>query len=102
MVPKIIKTATQIAESSGLKNPDAYYPAVSDQDLAAMTGQAAQMAGQPDPRTKLEQQRLEAEIAKGQAELQVSRQKGVAQMQMDRARSDAVLALQRETMMLEA
>ena len=67
-----------------------------------MTGQAAQMAGQPDPRTKLEQQKLEAEIARGQAELQMAQQKGVAQMQMDRARSEAVLALQRETMMLEA
>jgi hypothetical protein len=32
-IPKILKTATQIAESSGLKNPDSYYPEIDETTL---------------------------------------------------------------------
>jgi hypothetical protein len=54
-VPKIIKTATQIAESAGMKNPDSYYPQIDEAVVAQMKQQAAQP--KPDPAIALEQEK---------------------------------------------
>lgn len=59
-IPKIRKTAVEMAESSGLKNPDYYYPPITDEELAQMVEAASQP--QPDPAVQLEQ--MKGEIAK--------------------------------------
>lgn len=68
-VPKIIKTATQIAEAAGMKNPDSYYPVMDEQVLGKMKEQAAQP--KPDPAIALEQERgktaMQVEQAKAEA-----------------------------------
>lgn len=52
-IPKILNTAIKLAESSGLKNPDSYFPIVSEQDVQQWQ-QIAQQP-QPDPRVQIEQ-----------------------------------------------
>jgi hypothetical protein len=59
-IPKIIKTATQIAESAGMKNPDSYYPQMDETVVAQMKEKAAQP--KPDPALALEQ--AKGEVAK--------------------------------------
>lgn len=72
-IPKIRKTAVEMAESSGLKNPDEYYPDFTEEELKA----AQEMASQPpppDPAIQLEQMKGEnAKQLKG-VDAQVSMQ----------------------------
>lgn len=98
MLPKVVNTLKKIAESAGLKNPDSYYPEIGEQDVGAMKQQAQERAAQPDPKVQVEQQKLEADIAKGQAQLQLDQQKAASQMQMEQVKSGADLQLQREKM----
>jgi hypothetical protein len=88
MIPKIVKTATEQAESSGIRNPDAYYPELNDEDVQAMTQNAQQMASQPDP--KVEAQK-EIEKIKGQTHVQIEAAKAHANAQIEQIRiqSDA-------------
>jgi hypothetical protein len=76
-IPKIRKTAVELAESSGLKNPDDYYPPITDDELKAMIEQANQP--QPDPALALEQ-------AKGQVQLQLKQADVQAQLQIEQGR----------------
>lgn len=59
-VPKIIKTATQIAEAAGIKNPEAYYPQIDEDAVKAMKEKAAQ----PQPNPKLEEIQATGEVQK--------------------------------------
>ena len=52
-IPHIRKTAVRIAESSGLKNPEEYYPEISEDEIKAMIEKASQP--RPDPALALEQ-----------------------------------------------
>jgi len=74
-IPKILRTAQQIAESSGLKNPDAYYPKVTDEDLAQIQQEMEQAAQQPDPALALEKTKQEGaqalEEKRGQTQTQL-------------------------------
>jgi hypothetical protein len=82
-VPKIIKTATQIAESAGMKNPDSYYPQIDEEAVAAMKEQAAQP--KPDPALALEE-------AKGKVTMQV--EQGKNELAMQKMQVDAQMAQQ--------
>lgn len=82
-IPKIIKTATQIAESAGMKNPDSYYPQFDDAAVAQMKQQAAQP--KPDPALALEE-------AKGKVTMQV--EQGKNQLAMQKMQVDAQVSQQ--------
>lgn len=116
-LPKIRNTAVKIAESSGLKNPEEYFPEVTDDEVEQLK-QAASQPPPPDPAIQIEQMKGEnakalkevdaqvatheaqlkaqGEIAKNQAELQAD----LATKQADRenalilAQQDAQLKLQ--------
>jgi len=72
-LPKIRNTAVKIAESSGLKNPEEFYPEVTDEEVAQMQ----EAASQPQPNPKIEEIHAQGEVAaqleqaKGQTALQV-------------------------------
>jgi hypothetical protein len=83
-IPKIIKTATQIAESAGMKNPDSYYPQMDETVIAQMKEKAAQP--KPDPALALEE-------AKGKVTMQV--EEGKNQLAMQKMQVDAQVS-QRE------
>lgn len=92
MLPKIIKTATKLAESSGIRNPDEYYMQIDEQKLAQMQQQASQP--KPDPAMQLEQMKAQtakeisafetqAKMQLEQAQMQREIEKEKAQMQAD-------------------
>jgi|GEM_PF-3399363 len=80
-IPKIRKTSVEMAESSGLKNPDEYYPDFTPDEMAAAIEAANQP--QPDPAIALEQ-------AKGEVTLKV--EEGKNQLAMQKMQVDAQLS----------
>jgi hypothetical protein len=81
MLPKIIKTATKLAESSGIRNPDEYYIDIDDQKLAQMKQQAAQP--KTDPKIELEKVKMQLDVQAEQAKMAANIEKEKAQMQAD-------------------
>jgi hypothetical protein len=94
-IPKIRKAAVQIAEASGLKNPDEYYPDITDEEIQAMIEQANQP--RPDPAVALEQ--LKGENAKQlkDVDAQVSMKEAELKAQGDIVRNEAELAADLQT-----
>jgi hypothetical protein len=91
MLPKIIKSATKLAESSGIRNPDEYYIQIDDQKLAQMQQQATQP--KPDPALQLEQAKVQAQMQLEQAKMQMS-----AQLEQEKAQA----AVQKEQAQMQA
>jgi len=81
MTPKILNTMRKIAESAGIKSVDAYYPEISEEDLAGMMQQASERSQQPT----MEDKQLQADIQLEQAKAQAAQAKEAAQMQADMA-----------------
>ncbi|UYQ70976.1 hypothetical protein OF122_13000 [Pelagibacterium flavum] len=112
MLPKILNTMVKIAESAGLKNPEAYYPEYAEEKVAELKRMAAEAAQKPDPET-------ERKMAEAQADAQIKQQEMVfdqqqaerefqykyaqleAEMQLKREQLSAELALKREVAMAE-
>lgn len=97
-IPHIRKTAVRIAESSGLKNPEEYYPEISDDEIKAMQQQASQP--KPDPALALEQAKgavakelkaVDAQVSMKQAEIKAQGDivKNQAELEADMATSEA-------------
>ena len=88
-IPKIRKTAVEMAESSGLKNPDDYYPDFTEDEMKLAIEQANQP--QPDPAVALEQ--LKGQNAKElkQVDAQVSMQTAELKAQGDVVKNQAEL-----------
>lgn len=85
MVPKIVLTATKLAESAGVKNPEQYYPQIRPEELEQMKQQAAQPP--VDPKIELEKQKLQVDAQMKQADMQMRGQELQANAQID-AQSD--------------
>ena len=79
-IPKIRKTAVEMAESSGLRNPGDYYPPITDDELAKMQEAAAQPPG-PPPEVMIEQMKAENAKALKQIDAQVDMQTAELQAQ---------------------
>lgn len=79
-IPKIRKTAVEMAESSGLRNPGDYYPPITDEELAKMQEAAAQPPG-PPPEVMIEQMKGENAKALKQIDAQVDMQTAELQAQ---------------------
>lgn len=101
MVPKVVKTATKLAESSGIRNPDEYYPDIDDEKLAQMKQAAAQRAQQPDPKIQLEKEKLGMEVERGKVEMQMDAQKNEQDIMLQREKMQGELMLKREQLMAE-
>jgi len=89
-IPKIRKTAVQEAEASGLKNPDAYYPDFTDEEVA----QAIEGTKQPPPPPEavlVEQERQKGAQALAQMNAQITLQteQGKNQLSEQQARIQA-------------
>lgn len=101
MLPYIHNTLTKFAESTGLKNPEAYWPEISEDDIKAGKQRLQQQARQPDPK-------VQADIAKAQADQQLQVQKAQADMQLqaqklqgEQAKADQEIQLKREQLAAE-
>lgn len=77
MIPMITRTAVKIAESSGLKNGDDYYPDASPEAMQQVMAKFQEKEGQPSPEEQkiqgemqMEQQRMQMEMQQKQQEFQ--------------------------------
>jgi hypothetical protein len=94
-IPKIIKTATQIAESAGMKNPDSYYPQMDDAVVAKMKEKAAQP--KPDPALALEQAKGEVAKELKAVDAEVSMKEAEIKAKGDVVKNQAELAADLQT-----
>ena len=94
MLPKIIKTATKLAESSGIRNPDEYYPEYDENTIAQMKQALAEKAAQGDPK-------VQAEKEKAAAQLQIDAQKNQADIILQREKMQGEFALKQQQMAME-
>lgn len=123
MLPFIHNTLTKFAESTGLKNPEAYWPDMDADMVEEGKARIAQNAGKPDPKIQLEQEKAKADIEtdrmkmqadaqqnqerlsldaqKMQMEYQLRREQLVAEMELKREQLSAELNLKREQMIAE-
>lgn len=81
MMPKIIKTAAKLAESSGIRNPDEYYLDLPEEEIQQLA--EAAMQPQPDPQIELEKMKIELQTQLEQAKMQAAVEKERAQMDAD-------------------
>lgn len=82
-IGKIRKTSVEMAESSGLRNPDDYYPEITDQDIQAIEQEMGQAAQQPDPAIAMQQQKLQADTQLQGQKMQADQQAAVQKQQND-------------------
>jgi hypothetical protein len=84
MVPKINMTATKLAESAGIKNPDQFYLDIKPEMLEQMKQEAA---NRPDPEMQKEQMKaqsaMQAEQVRAQTALQLGQQDAQLAQQAD-------------------
>lgn len=115
LLPKLRNTLVRQAEAAGIRNAEEYYPEVTEQEVQAMSQQAAQPKQDPklameaqkhqqdmqmkqaemQSNAKLEQQKLEAEIM-------LKREQMAAEMDLKRTQMQAEMALKREQMLMGA
>lgn len=101
MIPKIIKTATKLAESSGIRNPDEYYPEFPEPEVNQMVQQAQQAAAQGDPKIAIEKEKMQLDVQKSQVEMQMDAQKNQNDIILQREKIQGELMLKREQMAME-
>lgn len=100
----IRQTAVRIAESAGLKNPEEYFPDITEDDIAQMKQAAAQAGQQPDPavvKAQMDQQAKDAQAQRDHeyrmSQLQATRELDVIAAQnklaLDKYQTDQELAL---------
>lgn len=90
MLPFIHSTLTKSAESAGLKNPEAFFPEVSEEDIQAGKQRLQEMSAKPDPK-------VEADMAKAQADQQLQQMK----MQSDQQQAQAKMQLEAQGMQMD-
>jgi hypothetical protein len=98
-LPKIRKTAVQIAESAGLRDPEDYYPEVTDEEVGQL---AQEMAQRPNPEVEIEKMKLEAqsqlEREKAQTQAQIEQQKVMVQAEAEKLKAQGNAAKEQAQM----
>jgi hypothetical protein len=84
MVPKVIKTATKIAEVTGLKNADDYYPTITPEKLQKMSQMVQQQKSQPSEDEKKLQSEMQMEQQKMTMESQFKQQEHAAKVELEK------------------
>lgn len=88
-IPRIRKTAVRLAESSGLKNPEEYYPEITEDEVKALQDKANQP--QPDPALAIETAKAQAAMQLKQVDAQVATQQAQIKAQGDVVKNQAEL-----------
>ena len=96
MVPKLIKTAIKIAESSGLKNGEDYFIDVSPQNLQQMAQTIQQAQQQPSPDEKKAQAEMQLEEKRIQMEMQQNQMEHQGKMAIEEKRIEQHIVRERE------
>lgn len=101
MVPKIVTTAAKLAESSGIKNPDQFFPDIKPEELAQMQQQAANPPPSPEVMkiqadTQIKQAELQMRGQELMANAQIAQQADERKAQIEAVQAEADMATERE------
>ena len=107
VLPHLLTTMQKFGESSGLHNPEMFYPEVTDEEVLQLQQQIMQQKGQPDPKLQAEQmkqqmegQKLQLDMQSKQAEMQMKQMEMQAKMEAEREKGMA--QIRREQAQMEA
>ena len=95
-IPKILNTAIKVAESSGIKNPESYFPTFDENDLAKIMQSAEQASQQPNPVVMVEQAKLAAQKELKMLDVQAQAQKEQTQAQANSIEKEVAARYQAE------
>ncbi len=101
MIPRVVKTATKIAEAAGIRNADSFYPDIKPEEMEQIKAQAEQAAQQPPPEVQIAQQKMQAEMQVQQAKIDGEQQKSAAELQLKQQEGAADLQLEQQKMQME-
>ena len=93
MVPKINMTATKLAESAGIKNPDQFYLDIKPEMLEQMKQEAA---NRPDPEMQKEQMKAQTQLQLGQQQAQLDQQADERKAQIEAVQMQADIEAQNQ------
>ena len=93
MVPKINMTATKLAESAGIKNPDQFYLDIKPEMLEQMKQEAA---NRPDPEMEKEKVKAQTQLQLGQQQAQIDAQADERKAGIETLQMQADIAAQNE------
>ena len=91
-------TMAEMAEAAGLRNPEAYFPKFTDEDLATMAEQMGEQPGDPEAEAKaqsiqmemqIKQQRAEMEMQMAQAKMEDQLKEAEFRREMQRAEAES-------------
>lgn len=112
MLPYVMTTLQKSAEAAGIKSPETFYPKVDQNMVDEGKQRLAEMAKEPDPKIKLEQEKLAMEVEKSKVDMQMDAQKNEqdimlqrekmqGEMQIKMAQLQAEMQLKREQLAAE-
>jgi hypothetical protein len=93
MVPKINMTASKLAESAGIKNPEQFYLDIKPEMLEQMKQEAAQ---RPDPEMEKEKVKAQTQLQLGQQQAQLDQQKAAQSAQHEAVQMQADIEAQNQ------
>lgn len=102
MLPRVVKTATKIAEAAGIRNADSFYPEIKPEELEQIKKQAEQAAQQPPPEVQIAQQKMQADMQLQQSKLAGDQQKAQADMQITQQKDAASLQMEQQKMQMSS
>jgi hypothetical protein len=91
MVPKINMTASKLAESAGIKNPEQFYLDIKPEMLEQMKQEAA---NRPDPEMQKEQMKAQTQLQLGQQQAQLDAQADERKAQIETVQMQADIEAQ--------
>lgn len=101
MLPYVHNTLTKFAESTGLKNPEMYWPDIDPAEIEQGKQQLAQRAQQPDPKVQADMAKAQADQQLQQSKMQADQQMQAAKLQADQQQGEQKLSLDAQRMQME-
>jgi hypothetical protein len=102
MFPKVVNAAKKLAEAAGVRNPDQFFPDITEESMEQIMQQKAQEPPQQDPKIELEKQKIqmtmELEQTKLQSSMQLEQMKAQSQVQKDQMQMEREASKEREQM----
>lgn len=101
-IDRVVNTARKIVEVAGIRNADAYFAEVSQEEAKAWY--AENMGGsedEPSPEEQKAMAQVETERMKAEAQLQLDQQKAVASLDLERQKSAMKMQADRERAAME-
>lgn len=89
MLDRMIETLSKIAESSGIKTPEMFFPDITPEMLQQAKGEAQKAKQQGDPKMAMEGQKLQMQMQADQAKMQADQQGRVAEFQFEQRKHEA-------------